>query len=284
MSQTYGTPPSGGAGGDGDQTNEFTSDSTRDVAADEARGVAGDVKSAGQQTAATAKDQATQVAGEAKVQARQVYDQAKQELDQQVKSQHQRAAGGLNALAEELTGLVQGNGSQEGMVHDLAQQASSRVREAAQWLELREPGDVLEEVRSFARRRPGAFLAAAAVTGLIGGRLTRGLADQAREDSSSPAAGRRMATTPTTSPTQSFAAVPGQHTYDQDAYDQAPTGMSTVPPTPATTALDDPISSDPISSDPLTDEGILTGTPADDPLTEPKTWGDTSSTYGEERR
>ena len=36
-------------------------------------------------------------------------------------------------------------------------------------------GEVLDEVRDFARRRPGTFLAAAAVVGLIGGRLTRGL-------------------------------------------------------------------------------------------------------------
>lgn len=273
MSQTYGTPSSSGAGGGSDQPSDWTSDSTqdstRDVAAEEARGVAGDVKSAGQQTAATAKDQAAQVAGEAKVQARQVYDQARQELDQQVQSQHQRAAGGLNALADELSGLVQGTGSQEGIAHDLAQQASDRIREAAQWLELRQPGEVLEEVRSFARRRPGAFLAAAAVAGLVGGRLTRGLADQARDDSSSQASGgRRMASTPMT---DSYTSVPGQRSYAE-----APTGMSTMPPTPATTSFNDPIE----------DDALLTGTSVNDPLTDTtRTWGgEPSGPYGEEQR
>jgi hypothetical protein len=273
MSQTYGTPSSGGAAGDGDQPTDWTTDSTRDVAAEEARGVAGDVKSAGQQTAATAKDQATQVAGEAKVQARQVYEQARQELDQQVQSQHQRAAGGLNALADELTGLVNGTGGQSGIAHDLAQQASDRVREAAQWLELRQPTEVLDEVRSFARRRPGAFLAAAAVAGLIGGRLTRGLADQAREDSST----QQYSGGGTSSGTGTYVApvaVPGQRSYES-----APVGMSTMP-TPANTALDDPIN----------DDALLTGTPLGDPLNDPltdssDTWaGESSQTYGEEKR
>ena len=60
-----------------------------------------------------------------------------------------------------------------GMANDLAQQASSKIRDIARWLESREPADLLEEARSFARRRPGTFLAGAALAGLVGGRLTR---------------------------------------------------------------------------------------------------------------
>jgi hypothetical protein len=43
---------------------------------------------------------------------------------------------------------------------------------------------VLEEVRSFARRRPGTFLLAAAAAGLVAGRLTRGAVDDKRDTSS----------------------------------------------------------------------------------------------------
>ena len=73
-----------------------------------------------------------------------------------------------------------------GMANDLAQQASSKIRDIARWLESREPADLLEEARSFARRRPGTFLAGAALVGLVGGRLTRGMADEARDDSGTP--------------------------------------------------------------------------------------------------
>jgi hypothetical protein len=259
----YETSPSGGASGHDVPAAPSGSDSTRDVAAEEARGVAGDVRTAGQQTAATAKEQAAQVAGEAKVQARQVYDQAKQELNDQVGSQHQRAASGISALADELAALVQGS-DQHGIVTDLAQQASDRAREVARWLEARQPGEVLEEVRSFARRRPGAFLAAAAVAGLVGGRLTRGLTDQAREDQSQPSTGSQVAsnppvTRPVVSPSEGGGIPGGQH-----AYDQAPSGMSTMPAA-GTPPLDDPL------------EGPL--------VTESSgTRGGTSETYGGEQR
>jgi hypothetical protein len=255
----YGTSPSGGASGDVVQAAPSESDSTRDVAAEEARGVAGDAKAAGQQTAATAKDQAAQVADEAKVQARQVYDQAKQELNEQVGSQHQRAASGIAALADELASMVQGS-DQNGLVTDLAQQASDRAREVAHWLEARQPGEVLDEVRSFARRRPGAFLAAAAVAGLVGGRLTRGMTDQAREDRSESSTGSQFAATPSVTPpvtpvTPSVVSpseaggVPG----GQPAYDQEPSGMPTMPVV-GTPPLDDPLEGPLVTGTPGTGE------------------------------
>lgn len=174
-------------------------DSTRDVAAGEARSTAEDAKASGQQVAATAKEQAGQVAGEAKGQAKEVLDQARREVKDQVSSQHQRATGGLHSLAQELEGVASGTQT-NGMVNDLAQQASSKVRDIARWLESREPADLLEEARSFARRRPGTFLAGAALAGLVGGRLTRGMADEARDDSGTPDTQAFAATEPTVAP------------------------------------------------------------------------------------
>ena len=62
---------------------------------------------------------------------------------------------------------------ESGMAADLARQGASRLDAAASWLEGRQPGEILDEVRSFARRRPGAFIAGAAILGLVGGRVTR---------------------------------------------------------------------------------------------------------------
>ena len=45
----------------------------------------------------------------------------------------------------------------------------------ASWLENRDPGSLLDEVKSFARQRPGTFLLAAAGAGLLAGRLGRSL-------------------------------------------------------------------------------------------------------------
>lgn len=158
-------------------------DRTRDVAKDEAATVATDAKDSAQEVASTTKEQAGEVTQEAKVQARALYDQAKDELGQQATDQQARAASGLSALGDELSTMAER--SDGGMAADLAKQAADRAHTASQWLEQREPGDVLTELTSFARRRPGAFLAGAAALGFLGGRLTRGLADDARDDSGS---------------------------------------------------------------------------------------------------
>ena len=148
--------------------------STTDVAKDQAKSVANDAKQGGQQVAQTAKEQTQEVASEAKDQARQLYQQVRGEFGDQAATQHQRAASGLRTLGDELGSMARGS-EQSGVASDLANQASDRVNALAGWLESREPGDVLAEVTSFARRKPGTFLAAAAAVGFLGGRLTRGL-------------------------------------------------------------------------------------------------------------
>ena len=60
-----------------------------------------------------------------------------------------------------------------GMGADLIQQVSERTSDAALWLESRQPGDLVNEIRRFARQRPGMFLAGAAMAGAVVGRLTR---------------------------------------------------------------------------------------------------------------
>jgi hypothetical protein len=56
---------------------------------------------------------------------------------------------------------------------DLAQQASRKGGELAHWLQERDPADVLEEIRAYARRRPGTFLLLCGLAGVVAGRLTR---------------------------------------------------------------------------------------------------------------
>jgi hypothetical protein len=64
---------------------------------------------------------------------------------------------------------------QPGMATDLVGDASGRVYRVADWLEHREPGQVVEEVRDFARHHPAAFLLGSAMAGVMVGRLTRNL-------------------------------------------------------------------------------------------------------------
>jgi hypothetical protein len=166
-------------------TSTESTDSTTGVAKDQAKSVASDAKQSGQQVAETAKEQTREVASEASQQAKELYQQVRAEFGDQAATQHQRAASGLRTLGHELGSMARGS-EQSGVATDIAQQASERVNALATWLESREPGDVLSEVTSFARRKPGTFLAAAAAVGFLGGRLTRGLAAESGDDRATP--------------------------------------------------------------------------------------------------
>ncbi|MBV9792537.1 MAG: hypothetical protein JO016_01245 [Actinobacteria bacterium] len=157
-----------------------TGPSTTDVARDEAAGVGQHAREAGGQVAQTAGDQARQVAAETGRQARDLLGEAQGQVQQQAAVQQQRAAQQLHSVADEL-GQLASNSGQSGVATEFARQAAGRVHGAASWLEQREPADLLEEVRHFARRRPGAFLIGAAVAGLAAGRLTRGLKDRGND-------------------------------------------------------------------------------------------------------
>ena len=133
------------------------------------------------------------------------------DVTDQARTQQQRAAGGLHGLAGELNQMADGT-PQAGMAAGLAQQAAERVDGVAAWLENREPSDVLDDVRRYARRNPGTFLAVCAAVGFLGGRLTRGLRDDAQSQPSGAAGGYPSTPTYATPPV-----------YDTTTYDTMPT-------------------------------------------------------------
>lgn len=169
-------------------TTSMNSTTTQTNTKDEARAAAQDV-------AGTAKEQATHVAGETRRQARQLWEQSRDELVQQSGQQQTRIAATLRDLGSELSSMVNGP-EQGGNATALVREVGDHVSSAASWLEDKEPGDVLEELRDFARRRPGTFLLVAAGLGVLGGRLTRGAVADAHEPSDTGSAGPTTASAP----------------------------------------------------------------------------------------
>jgi len=163
----------GGAAGD-----QKTTEVAKEQAADLKQGTV----QAGQHVASVAKDQAANVTAEAGRQAKDLLGQARSELSSQASAQQQRVADGLRSLSQQLHSMSQ-HSDQPGIAADLARQGAQTTEQVAAWFDGREPGALLDEVRSFARRRPGAFLLMAAGAGLLAGRLTRGLKDDASSGS-----------------------------------------------------------------------------------------------------
>ena len=156
--------------------------------ADRAGTVGHETKQATKDVAATAGQEAKHVTREAKDQVRQLWGQTRSDLTSQASTQQTRAAGGLRELADQLSTMAN-SADQDGMARGLVEDVSRRAHDAATWLDSRDPGSVLEEARSFARQRPGAFLAIAAGVGVIAGRLSRSLVDEARDSSDSGTSG-----------------------------------------------------------------------------------------------
>ncbi|MBA2531588.1 MAG: hypothetical protein H0V23_05705 [Nocardioidaceae bacterium] len=159
--------------------------STTDTAKAEAGNIAQTSKESASQVAGTAKEQGQQVLSEATSQARNLVGETRSQIGQQANAQQERAAGSLRSIGDQLDNMVAN--SEDGLAAQLVQQASDQVKQVAGWLENRDPNGLLDDVRSFARRKPGAFLLGAAGAGLVAGRLTRAGVDLKRSDSGSNA-------------------------------------------------------------------------------------------------
>jgi hypothetical protein len=171
-------PPSGATDyRAGEQLGQATTgQSTKDVAQDEAKNVGQTAAQAGSQVASTAADQAKEVAQVTQRQAQDLLDQGRSQLREQAVTQQQKAADGLSSLAQQLRGMADGTSAgAPGPARDLIQQASGKLEEIGSWLQNREPAELLDDVRAFARRKPGTFLLGAAVAGVLAGRLTTGI-------------------------------------------------------------------------------------------------------------
>lgn len=133
---------------------------------DRAREEAGKVAEQGRQEAAhvgqVAKSETARLAREAG-------SEAKRRADEQAGN----LAGVLDRLADELDEFARGSEQRSGYLKGLARDGADTTRRTAERLEQRGLDGALEDVSSFARRRPAMFLAAAFGTGLLLGRVTR---------------------------------------------------------------------------------------------------------------
>ncbi|MCW2758713.1 MAG: hypothetical protein JWO46_2459 [Nocardioidaceae bacterium] len=206
-------------------------DATSDGAKERAQQAAGTAAEEARNVAGTAADEARQVAAEAKSHVTGLVDQAVSQADDQAKTQRDRLVGVLDSLGDDLHNMS--SRADAGLAADLTQEAAGRVQTLATHLDGREPRELLDDVRDFARRKPGVFLASALVAGVVVGRLTRGAREATTADGGSEKAAGSAPTPVHDTPAPTAPASTGFARPVPPASDLSPSSLPGTPQHPA---------------------------------------------------
>ncbi|MGW2835394.1 hypothetical protein [Streptomyces sp. NPDC001286] len=141
-------------------------------AKEQASATAGQAGKAAGEVAGTALDQAKTVAGEARRQAGSAVGDLRSRVTEEVEGQTRRAAGTVRQWADDLAELA-GKASDDSPARGLVSQMADGGHRAADYLDDHGVQGMAEDLKGFARRRPGAFLASAALAGLAVGRMAK---------------------------------------------------------------------------------------------------------------
>ncbi|MEV6319314.1 hypothetical protein [Streptomyces sp. NPDC051776] len=158
----------------GESPNEDTGSAQQagEVAKQEASATAGQAKTAAGEVAGTAKEQAQAVTEQASEQARTAVVELRERAGDEMQSQAKKAAGNLRQWADDLADMAE-KARPDSPAGSLIAQAADGSRRAASTLEQRGVGGLVEDVESFARRKPGTFLGGAVLAGFVVGHLAK---------------------------------------------------------------------------------------------------------------
>jgi hypothetical protein len=142
-------------------------------AAEETKGVASTAVEGTRDVASEAAGQVSTVVGSAKEQINTLVGDTRTQVQQQAETQAGRAAEGLRNLSQQFGALAEGRTSEAPQLQQYLSSAQQRLSDVATRVETRGPQGLMEDLTSYARRRPGMFLLAAVGAGFAAGRLMR---------------------------------------------------------------------------------------------------------------
>lgn len=133
------------------------------------------------EVADTVKQQAAAVTQETGTQARQLAAELREQISGETRAQGERLVQNLRSLADELREMGE-HGQGDSVATTVVRRLAEGGHQVADHLEQRGPGGLLEEVQGFARRRPGLFLAGAALAGFAVARTGKGVVAASNDD------------------------------------------------------------------------------------------------------
>jgi hypothetical protein len=196
MTEAVPTEPAQGAPGAAVQA----AGDTAGVAAEQSRNVASSASEQAKAVASQATSQVRSVTDEARQQASRVVGDASTEFRSQMEQRLTQLVHSTRGASDQLRALHEGRTEEAGQVRDLARQASDKLGGLADRADELGPQGVADEVARFARRRPLAFLAAAAVGGIAAARLMRSVQATTGSPDSSSAVETGRASLPAATP------------------------------------------------------------------------------------
>jgi hypothetical protein len=198
-----------------------TAEATGKSAKDEGQQLAQSAKESSAQVAQTVKEEAANVAGEVKSQARSLAGEARDQVGTRIDQQKSAAVDALRTTGEELRKLTEGQ-NQSRLTSELTRHAAEQAHTVADYLDNKGPSEILGDVRDFARRKPGVFLLAAGLAGVVVGRIVRGTVAASSGSTNSPQLPRGGTGYPSTSYPPPVIAEPAytDPAYSEPAYSQ----------------------------------------------------------------
>ena len=189
-------------------------------------GTTGSSTQGGNQMTEQAKQQSQQLAQQARQQASNLASRGTEQAKSQLANQKHNASQRLTPVQSALRETAQQLRNQgQGQVGDYAERAADQVERFSTYLRQTEVDEIMEEVRGFARRRPGLFLGSAAAVGFFATRFLK----SSSEEASSAGDGDFSATTPTATSTATVT----HGTQEPPATALPPVGVEAEPPTTA---------------------------------------------------
>lgn len=158
-----------------------------DVARQEGQHVQDTARYAASNVKDTAASRGQEIKGQARRHARGIADDAQRQLRGHAQEETQRAGAALGTAGDQLRALADGRVDEAGVFGTYVEAAADAVTRWADTIQDRGLDGLLDDLRSFGRRRPGMFLAGALAAGIVAGRFGRNAAQEVAEgDGSSP--------------------------------------------------------------------------------------------------
>jgi hypothetical protein len=157
---------------------------TKQVAREQGQQVKGSAQDAASNVAGTAGERAREIQQQAGTHARGVAQEAGRQVHNRAQQETERAGTALSTAGDQLRALAEGRIDDAGVFGDYAQQAADSVGRWAESIQDRGFDGLVDDLRTYARRKPGVFLVSAVAAGVIAGRFGRNLREEMSDNDS----------------------------------------------------------------------------------------------------